>query len=138
MADNVAVTAGAGTTIATDDIGGIQHQRVKMVLGADGVSAGDVQPTLTGQVTTGTASVQVITGAATVFGWSVRENAGSPAAATVEIRDGTTDGGTLIGVVNLGASESVRDWFGPQGIKFSTGIRFVKPTGTSLGTVWYV
>lgn len=37
MADNVAITAGAGTTIATDDIGaGVQVQRVKAVLGADG------------------------------------------------------------------------------------------------------
>lgn len=139
MADNVAITAGSGTTIATDDIGsGVQAQRIKVVLGADGVNAGDLQPTTTGQVTSGTSSVQVLSAAATVFGWSLRENAGTPAAAQVEIRDGTTDGGTLIGVVNLGASESVRDWFGPQGIKFSTGIRFVKPAGTSIGTVWYV
>lgn len=36
MADNVAITAGAGTTIAADDIGGVLHQRVKLALGADG------------------------------------------------------------------------------------------------------
>lgn len=42
MADNVAVTAGSGTTIATDDISGVQHQRVKVVIGADGVNDGDV------------------------------------------------------------------------------------------------
>jgi len=37
LADNVAITAGAGTTIATDDIGsGVQVQRVKPVWGADG------------------------------------------------------------------------------------------------------
>jgi hypothetical protein len=37
MADNVAITAGSGTTIATDDIGsGVQVQRVKPVWGADG------------------------------------------------------------------------------------------------------
>lgn len=41
MADNVAVTAGSGTTIATDDVGGVQHQRVKVEFGADG-SATDV------------------------------------------------------------------------------------------------
>lgn len=36
-ADNVSVTAGAGTTIATDDIGGgVQAQRVKPVWGVDG------------------------------------------------------------------------------------------------------
>lgn len=36
MADNVAVTAGAGTTIAADEIGGVFYQRVKPVFGADG------------------------------------------------------------------------------------------------------
>lgn len=36
MADNVAITAGSGTTIATDDVGGVQYQRVKVVWGADG------------------------------------------------------------------------------------------------------
>jgi hypothetical protein len=36
MSDNVAVTAGAGTTIATDLIGGVHHQRVKAGWGAEG------------------------------------------------------------------------------------------------------
>lgn len=37
MADNVAITAGSGTTIASDDIGsGVQAQRVKPVWGVDG------------------------------------------------------------------------------------------------------
>lgn len=40
MADNVAITAGAGTSIATDDIAGVQWQRVKVGWGADG-TAGD-------------------------------------------------------------------------------------------------
>lgn len=33
MADNVEITAGAGTPIATDDVGGIQYQKVKLVDG---------------------------------------------------------------------------------------------------------
>lgn len=41
MVDNVAITAGSGTTIAADDIGGVLHQRVKISQGADG-SATDV------------------------------------------------------------------------------------------------
>lgn len=37
MTDNVSITAGSGTTIASDDIGaGVQAQRVKPVWGADG------------------------------------------------------------------------------------------------------
>lgn len=37
MADNVAITAGSGVSIASDDIGGVQYQRVKIAQGADGV-----------------------------------------------------------------------------------------------------
>lgn len=36
MADNVAVTAGTGTSIAADDVGGVMFQRVKVCFGADG------------------------------------------------------------------------------------------------------
>lgn len=45
MVDNVNVTPGTGTSIAADDIGGVMHQRVKLVIGADGVSNGDVAAT---------------------------------------------------------------------------------------------
>lgn len=38
MADNVAISAGAGTTIATDDVGGIHYQRIKLDFGGDGVT----------------------------------------------------------------------------------------------------
>jgi hypothetical protein len=33
MADTVAITAGSGTTIATDDVGGVHYQQVKIVNG---------------------------------------------------------------------------------------------------------
>lgn len=36
MADNIQITAGSGTSIASDDIGGVQFQRVKVTWGADG------------------------------------------------------------------------------------------------------
>lgn len=43
MADNTILNAGAGgDTIASDDIGGVKYQRVKLIHGADGVNAGDV------------------------------------------------------------------------------------------------
>jgi hypothetical protein len=41
MADNVNVTPSGTTPIATDDVGGVQYQRVKLSVGADG-SATDV------------------------------------------------------------------------------------------------
>lgn len=39
MADNVSVTPGAGTTIATDDVAGVHYQRVKLDGGGDGAAA---------------------------------------------------------------------------------------------------
>lgn len=43
MADNTVLNTGTGgDTIASDDIGGVKFQRIKLVHGADGVNAGDV------------------------------------------------------------------------------------------------
>jgi hypothetical protein len=39
MADNVAVTAGSGTSIATDDVAGVHYQKVKLRGGADDAAA---------------------------------------------------------------------------------------------------
>lgn len=50
MADNVAITAGSGTTIAADDVAGVLYQRVKLAQGADG-SATDVSSAAPLQVT---------------------------------------------------------------------------------------
>lgn len=45
MADNVAITAGSGTTIRTDDVSGVQYQVVKLDGGGDGASV----PVVAGQ-----------------------------------------------------------------------------------------
>ena len=43
MADNIIANPGTGgETLATDDIGGVQFPRTKLVIGADGVNDGDV------------------------------------------------------------------------------------------------
>lgn len=45
MADNIQVapsTSGSAVTVATDDIGGVQVQRVKLMIGADGANDGDI------------------------------------------------------------------------------------------------
>jgi hypothetical protein len=43
MADNIVLNAGSGgDTIASDEIGGVKYQRVKLVEGADGVNDGDI------------------------------------------------------------------------------------------------
>lgn len=38
MADNVAITQGTGTIIATDDVSGVHYQKVKLAVGGDGVA----------------------------------------------------------------------------------------------------
>jgi len=46
MADNLSYTAGVGSNVATDDIGGVHYQRVKPAVGADGtaVDVSDANP----------------------------------------------------------------------------------------------
>lgn len=66
MADNITLNAGTGgATAASDDIGGVHFQRVKMALGADGVHDGDVSltnpmPVLPLQVQTKTGSISAV------------------------------------------------------------------------------
>lgn len=48
MADNIAITAGSGVSVATDDVSGVQYQRIKVDLGADGAAS----PLVRGQQTT--------------------------------------------------------------------------------------
>lgn len=46
MADNTKISyEESGDTIATDDIGGVKYQRMKIISGADGVNDGDVSAT---------------------------------------------------------------------------------------------
>lgn len=42
MSDNVNITPGSGKEIAADDVDGVLHQRVKLTMGEDGESDGDV------------------------------------------------------------------------------------------------
>lgn len=41
-ADNINVTQGSGKVMATDDIGGVNYQRHKLIFGPDGTNEGDV------------------------------------------------------------------------------------------------
>lgn len=136
MADNVMITAGSGTTVATDDVSGVQFQRVKLTLGADGVNAGDLQAVLNVAIASNTTDEAATGAAGTLFGYSIKEDAASTA--TLVIRDGTSNSDTAVSYINLASDESVRDWFGPQGIKITTGIWIERVTGTSSLTIWYI
>ena len=93
--DNTLLNVGVGgDTIASDDIGGIKFQRVKMVLGADGTNAGDVALTNPMPITPAASSLPVndAGGTLTVDG-TVTANAGSgnfnvtPAAGSIPVTD---------------------------------------------------
>ena len=89
MADNVSVTAGIGTPIATDDIAGVHHQRVKRSVGPDG-SATDFLDVMSRQDTfTGTGSgtaVSTPTQGAEKFSIAVKGTGATPTSWTVNLQ----------------------------------------------------
>jgi hypothetical protein len=60
MADNVSIDPGTTTPIATDDVSGVHFQKIKLDLGADGLSSPAI-----GSVPVSAASLPLPTGAAT-------------------------------------------------------------------------
>ena len=101
MADNIAITAGTGTTVATDDIGGVHFERVKLIHGADGTNDGDVATTnplpiagpggiiiaVAPTVTAGAYSAKDAVGGEITFANAVRASAGTAILNTVTIVD---------------------------------------------------
>jgi hypothetical protein len=76
MADNTTLNTGTGgDVIATDDISGVKYQRVKIVLGADGVNGGDVSSSNAMPISDNGGSITV-DGSVTVSG-TVTANAGT-------------------------------------------------------------
>jgi hypothetical protein len=104
MVDNVAITAGTGTTIATDDIAGVHYQRVKPTLGADGtavdVSAG------AGAVGTGVQRVTLASDDPAVAALQILDNAISGSEMQVDVVAALPAGSNLIGSVDLGATDN--------------------------------
>lgn len=80
MADNVTLNSGSGgATLATDDIAGVQHQRVKIQYGVDG-SATDVSDTNPLPIDDAGGSITVdgtVTADAGTGPWPVTDNGGS-------------------------------------------------------------
>jgi hypothetical protein len=67
-------------------------------------------------------SVTVAAGRQTLHGLCVA-NKSDTNTAKVRFRDGTTDTDPVVWVVTLAPGESVRDWFGPQGVRINGGVR---------------
>lgn len=96
MADNVAITAGAGTSVATDDVAGIHFQRIKLVDGTadsavaipgDAANGLDVDVTrVQGTVAVSAASLPLPSGAATAAKQPALGTAGTPSAEVITVQ----------------------------------------------------
>ena len=83
-------------------------------------------------VASGTADAAVLSGRGKLFGFSARENAGTPAAASFILRDGTDANGTPIGFYNIGPGKTLNGDFGAiGGLEFSTGLFLDRVSGTT-------
>jgi hypothetical protein len=141
MADNVAITAGAGTTIATDDVGTVHYQVVKLAVGADG-AASLISSSAPLPVEQGTVSTKHFVAAATTNPTSVKAGAGTlkgfyvfnKSAVPVYLKFHNTAGAPTAGagiVMTYGiqAGTSSRVILPEGGIAFGTGIAFTLVTG---------
>ncbi len=99
MADNIAITAGSGTTIATDDISSVHYQRVKVSLGADG-TANDLNVGA-GAVATGTPRVTLASDDPAVASLAVLDNIVSGSEAQVDVVAALPAGTNNIGDVDV-------------------------------------
>lgn len=111
MADNLGYTPGAGATVASDDIGGVQHQRVKIGVGADGVavdvSSDNPMPVLVSDPSTGTSFGPITTANVVLFSAIDTTGERSIVLQLTGLWDGT---------INLQASQDGTDWFDAFGV----------------------
>lgn len=81
-------------------------------------------------------SLLIASGYGRLSGWSIWESAGSPAAAQVRFRDGTTVAGTFIGGAKLAASGTDPGMNMDEGVRFTTGVFMEVVSGSVEGVVY--
>lgn len=122
MADNVAITAGSGTTIATDDVSSVHYQRVKLV---DGTL--DSTAAIPGDATNGLdVDVTRVQGTVTVSG-TVTANAGTNLNTSSLALE---SGGNLATIAGAVRAEDAASADGHTGIP-SLAVRKATPANTS-------
>ena len=88
---------------------------------------------------TTTADILVITGRITLLGWSLVEDAGTPALASAYIKDGTTAASVIVAGIKMAASGSSQQWFGDidnGGLVLNTGLFFDMIAGSMSGAIY--
>lgn len=123
MPDNVDITPGIGASIATDDIAGVQYQRIKLVLGGDGVNGGDVA---SGNPMPVTGSVTITDGSGPV---TVDGTVG--VSGTVSVSGPLTDAQLRAAAVPISGTVTITDGSGPITIDASS---LPLPTGAATET----
>jgi hypothetical protein len=147
VADNVAITAGSGTTISTDDISGVQVQRVKVQYGADGsatdVSTASPMPVSDagGSLTVDATSLPLPSGAATAAKQPALGTAGSASTDVITVQGIAS--GTAQPVSDGGGSLTVDDGAGSLTVDGTvaatqSGTWTVQPGNTANTTAWKV
>lgn len=81
------------------------------------------------------ADQQAVTGACVFLGYEVDDDASS--SAHVHFHDGTSSSGVLIGVADPPNGGHESNWYGPGGIKVTTGLFVSVENGTPGGCVYY-
>lgn len=141
MADGVAITAGSGTTIATDDLGaGGHYQRVKACWGVDGVandtSATNPLPTQEIPSTSNGLTVYYLTSAASTNGNNIKASAAkvysitatNTSASVRYLRLYNASGAPTVGTTATFAG------FAIPGSTTGGGLHLTFPAGLTLGT----
>ena len=86
-------------------------------------AAGVIDTSAVGQTTD--ATLEAATTSLRLLGWSIREDAGTPAVATVVLRhdaDGTCDGTGVIAFIELAANGSDQMSYGDRGLAIASGV----------------
>ncbi len=125
MADNVAITAGSGTNIAADDVGGVMYQKIKLDLGGDGVS----DPVETTLPVSGTVTAELSATDKAVLD-TIATNTGGALTDTELRASAIPVSGTLAGEV------AITDTYAPvgshsSGALISTAATLTKPEGAN-------
>jgi hypothetical protein len=136
LADNIAVTPGTGATVATDDVGGIQYQRIKVAFGADG-AATDVNTGTGFPVTVQNASLAV-TGTFFQATQPVSDASGSltvdaPVATPVAVR--LSDGASFIGNLQVNNTQIGGVTMAVNNGVVGTGVQRVTIASDSTGQI---
>lgn len=85
------------------------------------------------------ADIAMVSGRATLMGWSLMEDAGTPALASLYLRDGTSASGAIVAAIKMAASGSNNNWLGDidnGGVTLKNGLFLDMIAGSVSGAIY--